>query len=70
MKKTFEKDDVVLMLICFIVSLVFYGSNTNEGMVGSKLDMLWLLFGFLLPYMIGFGMILYKRRYKKWFISR
>lgn len=66
MKKTFDKDDVVLLLICFIVSLVFYGSNTNEGMVGSRLDIFWLLFGFIFPYMIGLGIILYKRRHKKW----
>ena len=48
-----NNDNIVIFLICFIVSLVFYYIHTRPGMLRSWLDVIYLLFGFTLPYVVG-----------------
>jgi len=51
--KQTNNDNIIILIICFIVSLLFYYIHTRPGMVRSWLDVVYLLFGFCLPYIIG-----------------
>lgn len=51
--KVKSDDNIVIFLICFIASLLFYYVHSRPGMIRSQLDVIYLLFGFCLPYIVG-----------------
>jgi len=66
MKSKSSNDKIMVFLISFIVSLFFLWVHTQPGIIRSRLDMIYLLFGFVLPYVVGIVFIRYNKEDKKY----